>query len=982
MALQSALTNDQLTDIRSGVYQSLQFVCTVPNDVVVQFQPDAAPATDVFAEIVVGSVGTGSMSDIEEGQLVLFSTTTDYIATEFFRTRVRTVSGTSTLYVGENSQTLTTSHYVTVINTYEMVERLRRDVTRVDWDITFRKLRPIETALQSAYVLTNDETTFAPTAVPVVMDADAASISTHAWSSSNSNDTLDSGGTTASPSFTLEAGAFRWIRYTFTDNLGLSNYRAIPVWTVPRDYSNAVTLGWGAASGELANISFDPELGWTCSIPAFDGITTLLNRTFTVVACDEWYGGVTNSDRQSIRTNINFIGYLQTESVQTSADQQHGQISEVQFSIESFGHQLARQNIAPVTVIQKNSSAAAWDEIKNPTPGRMLSYRLTEYSTASTLMAIKLPSDDTDFIGDDLTLSTEKALDDLNFIADVINAEVQFDVTGKLELCRDLIYLNTTARDAAPVVATLTPADFASRFVIDFEYGKTVAQATITGGSYSTTTDSYNLFEAITPAEARYSEGDPFELANQVLTTDNTSAESIAEIAQRAANFLAAKNPTWILRVTLKDQWHFLIPDVGAWFKFTIAATDTVRGKVFGSNDRWQLVQIDISTNSETGTREVSATFRHETSSTGASVRAKPIINDVNADIDYVPGVLPPLTGGDLSLTDGTWYDSQDAAPPSNPNPTDEHCENAGFRVTDAAGVQVGVALNNEYVGITLRGAGQIALEADVGEWCYTFDFTQSDGGFVIRPTSLGCGTWVAGQGWVHTDIVSSGHNIRGVSIEITLPVSTSRNYTTFTIEYSYTYGHLDVNFLPPDEPTANFWRIENGGSMPFLTIADMNTPSFEGTNKIWTITHPTSTYNGTSDTFRFAAESSNDNQVPKTYDGNVTIHSLEVRGTGVNPFPENNCGEPVYGDAFYFWTGTLDTPSGTPTPYPDGNGVLIESVSPGSIPPYSPSHEYTLDPFQVTSGPVLIEYEPLLGTGGLTNWSIQAEVCFLGTDL
>lgn len=717
MALLSALTNDDLTLLRSGVYQALQFVLVVPNDIVVQFQPTDAPSSTVFAEIGVGTVGTGDMANVQEGQLVLFSTSTDYLATEFYRGRVRKVAGTGTLYVNESSQSLTTSHYVTVIDTYEIQERLRRNETYVDWDISFRKLRPVETALQSAYVLTNGATSFTPTASPRVMDADASSISTHAWASSNSNDTLNSGGDTASPDFTLEAGAFRWIRYTFTDDLGLSNYRVIPVWTVPADYSTVVALGWGAESGELARIAFDAEYGWTCSIPAFDSITTLLNHTFAVVASDEWQGGISSAHRGAIRTNINFVGYLQTENVQQQADDRHGVVSEAQFTIESFGHQLARQNISPVTVIQTASSAAAWDDIRNPTPGRMLTYRLTEYSTASTLMAIQLPTDDDSFIGDDLTLSTEKALDDLNQIAASINAEIQFDVTGALEMCRDLNYLDDTARDAAPVVATLTPADFADRYSIEYEYGRTTATATITGGAYNTTRDEYDLFEAITPAEARYSEGDPFELGNQVLTTDNSIAQSIAEITQRAANFLAANNPTWTLRVTLKDQWHFLVPDVGAWFKFTIASTDTARGKVFGADDRWQLVQIDTVSNALTGTRDVSAVFRHETQSTGASVRATPIINDEEADIDVSPPAFPPLTGGDTTLTDGFYYDISDPNPPSEPNPVGAECERGGFRPKSGIGYSTTTsALNGEQITWRVRGSGVIRQGIDDSE--------------------------------------------------------------------------------------------------------------------------------------------------------------------------------------------------------------------------------------------------------------------------
>lgn len=176
--------------------------------------------------------------------------------------------------------------------------------------------------------------------------------------------------------------------------------------------------------------------------------------------------------------------------------------------------------------------------------------------------------------------------------------------------------------------------------------------------------------------------------------------------------------------------------------------------------------------------------------------------------------------------------------------------------------------------------------------WCAHYDFRTSDGGWVAGTSpasSTVYGTWVSGEGWTYTDVVSSGHNIRGLSIEYTLPVP-GANYTTFIVEYSYTYGHLGVSFLPPDHPTTVMWRIQNGGSgFPDLTVATLS-GSFQGDEKIWSVTHPTSTYNGSSFTFRFSAETSNDNTVPKTYDGNIVIHSIEIHGTASNPFDNDAC--------------------------------------------------------------------------------------------
>lgn len=909
MALQIALTNDQLTDIRSGAYQALQYVCLVPNSVVVQFQPDAAPALDVFAEITVGAVASGDMADVKQGQLVIFSTTSDYKATETFRTRVRKVSGTDTLYVGENSSVLTTAYYVTVLDTYEIQEKLRRSEALADWDVTYRELLPIETALPSAVVLSAGATSYSPIAVPLAMDATATTSFTHAWESSNGSDSITNG-TTASPTITLAAAAFRWLRYTFTDSNGNSNYRVIPCWTVPKNYSSVVALGFMGQGGEVASVSFDAELGWTATVPAWDGITSLLNKTYCVIASDEWYNG----DRQSIRTNINHVGYLQTETVQTNADERYGRISETRFTVEGFGHQLARQNISPVTII-RTASPAAWDDIKDPTPGRMLTYRLTEYSTASNLMAIQIPSDDGDFIGDDLTLSTEKALDDLQQIAEVINAEIQFDIDGKLEMCRDINYLGDTERNAAPVVATLTPADFASQYAIEYEYGRTTAQATITGGAYNTSRDVYDLFEAITPAEARYSEGDPLELGNQVLTTDATAADSMDEIKQRAANFLAANNPTWTLRVTLKDQWHFLVPDVGAWFKFTIAASDTVRGRAFGSSDRWQLVQIDVSSNAQDGTRDVNATFRHETRSTGASVRVAPIINDPDADIVNVPAAFPSLAGGDLGLTGGFHYDALDPAPPSEPNPVGANCELGGFR--PKAGVSyetTNTALNGEYVTWRVRGSGVISGQSTTTKT-------------VLATTNP-----------------FSGGGSTGITVE-------AGQVVTFSATGTWTYDADDGGIVSDADGAAGvFGATTRLPSAPYnALIGKIGSGSWflVGKNNTITMSASGTLYLAMNDTSFYV-----DNGGSQSVD--ITIGAIQ-------------------GDAFYFsYDGDTWEPYGT------GDGLLIEGTQPASIPPYTPTHEYE-GALIATSGTIIYTFNSPYSTSVMSNFSIQVITCFNG---
>jgi hypothetical protein len=825
----------------------------------------------------------------------------------------------------------------------------------MDYEILFRKLLPIETALPSAVVLTQGATAYTPTASPLAMDASATSSFTHAWASSNSNDTLDSGGTTASPTFTLESSGFRWIRYTFTDSNGNSNYRVIAVWTVPKDYSGVVQLGFGSESGEYANIAYDSTLGWSATIPAFSGITSLLDKTFCVLASDEYY----NDTLQSIRSNIDFVGYLQNESTQTQGSEQYGSLSETQFTIEGFGHQLARQNITSTTIVRVNSTATQWDDIQDPTPARFLTYHLTEKSTLFNLCSMTIPSDDANFIGDDLTLSTGKALDDMRFIAEVINAVIQFDSNGKLDFCRDLIYLDDTARDAADTVVTFEPSDLLA-FTPDFDYSKQTASLQMTGGAYDSGNDVYDLYEAYAPAVARLGEGDDVPISNQVLETDSTPAQAVAEIAQRAANYFAAHNPAITARVTLKDEWRFLVPDVGTWFKFNIAITDTIRGIVFGASDRWQLINLSYSTNNISGTRQVDATFRHETQSTGAMIRANPIQNATDANILVFPPVLPYGLGGTTDLTGGSWYDSQDPAPPSAPNAPDADCELGGIRVRSGASYSTdNPALNGERIASTVRGTGILRQGGEGGD----YDFTTGSNGWSpaeFAATSLGDdrpangqgdGATLTGSGWEDQDYTQvNATDVRAAYIYIILgaPI-TVLDGETVTVTFDYTKGTHNSGLA------AWVLKTKDSGSTWTSRAVVNGSGTTNGTDKtlVWTVSGDTTIYG-------IAVRIRSDTISSPT--GDALIKSVVITGV-----------ETIYGDAFYYW---LEGESAQA--YDNPYGLLIEGSQPTSIPPYNPEHEYSVFDI-VTSGPVLYEFDSPYGNSNAENWSVQIITCFLG---
>jgi hypothetical protein len=958
VALLTAISGTPLTDIRSNAnYRTIQYLCLVPNDVVVRFLPSVAPTTAVYAEITVGTVGTGSMSNIREGQTVIYSTTTDHQATEVFRTRVRKVSGTATLFVGENSQVLTTSMYVTVIDTYELREKLRRSATMMDWEITFRKLLPIETALPSAVVVSNGATSYAPTAVPKAMDASATSTFIHFWESSNSSDSV-ANETTASPTFTLQAAAFRWIRYTFVDSNDNTNYRVIPCWTVPKNYSSQVATGFVSASGDMASISQDAELGWSATIPAFAGIENVLNKTLCVIAADEWY----NNSRQSIRTNINMVGWLQNESTDTSGSETIGRDTETNFTIEGIGHQLARLNVSSATVIQTNGTPTAWDTIQNPTPARMLTYHLSENTTLFNLCSMSIPADDTDFVGDDYTISNGKALDDMRAITEVINAELQYDTNGRLDLCRNLVYLDDTARDAAVTVVEFEQGDFTNHN-IDYDYSKQTASLKMTGGAYNSVADSYVLYEADAPAVARESEGDPEQISNQVLVTDSTGEEAEFEIAQRASNFFAANNPTWTLRCTLNDEWWFLVPDVGVWFTFPLAETDTARGKVFTSGDRWQLLQIGHSTNNITGRRQVDATFRLETQSTGAMVRAAQIQNDTAADIIYYPAVLPPFVGENLEYTDGNWYDSEDSAPPSDPTPPDADCELGGLRILNPVPyITDNSALLNEVLAITVRGSGQLSSTVSEGGMrYYSHDFAS------------GAGIWTIVQGTLDGQLSAAknaGNNARQAIATYDFPANVNLLGARIIVSRSGGVSHggsdyTSVRGWDSLAQTTQTYFLGGGFRSNGTDIVECSHVTARSVRRLAIAVGVAGA--------NYPATSASIQSIELWFDSDASLGDLiEELADVCNDEPAAG-DTPIYGDAFYFWQDGV-----APQAYDAGEGLLVNFVQPASIPPYSDTHEYLI--FEdVTSGVVTYEFNSPYSLDDAENFSIQVETCFTG---
>ncbi|MGB1289294.1 MAG: hypothetical protein ACPG7F_22350, partial [Aggregatilineales bacterium] len=401
----------------------------------------------------------------------------------------------------------------------------------------------------------------------------------------------------------------------------------------------------------------------------------------------------------------------------TRGDEQFGRISETRFTVNGFGAMLNLKPISPVR-IEDNSSPSAWGHIENPTPVRALVYLVTEHTTFFNLCAFSFPSNHTDYIapGHIFESSSDVTAEAMRYQADAMDCILQFGRDGIIDMQRNLVQDNDTARNAADVIATFTPDDFES-FTIDFDPNKQIKFYQLHAGVYNTATGTYDVFQAFIPPLPDNRGTSTEQRTNVILTTNSSLADAQTEFGERAANLYAALNPTVILRGILKDEWSFLQADVGAWCRFTIASTDTIRGRSYDSSSRWQLIEVGYGSNNETGTRGgVSVTFRLETQNTGANIDVaqvrKPTTTE-SVEYNFKPAFLPPGVNADLEdYTDGEYFESLDpGAPDDEAPPTNSECEQYSFTVPNGAtGYPTTTsAVSNENIALTVRGNGKLS---------------------------------------------------------------------------------------------------------------------------------------------------------------------------------------------------------------------------------------------------------------------------------
>ena len=167
---------------------------------------------------------------------------------------------------------------------------------------------------------------------------------------------------------------------------------------------------------------------------------------------------------------------------------------------------------------------------------------------------------------------------------------------------------------------------------------------------------------------------------------------------------------------------------------------------------------------------------------------------------------------------------------------------------------------------------------AQTADWCYTFDFTDNDGGWVAKgspylpPTSEpDWATYQSGSGWVTVDdeADNSGSYYRRVIITKTF---TSSTITNIGVTYDYVRGINNANAALSIRMNSTSYY-----ALGLDEISDGN-PRFDewtgSQNNVTNIDVYVASY---------AASTA-------SYAGSATIKSVVVYGTGTNPFGSNEC--------------------------------------------------------------------------------------------
>jgi len=660
---------------RADGYSARQFIVANPATVIFRCQPSAVPAGLTYAQFSYGSVSIGSFNAVKEGQLVIISTDTA-MSNILFRGRVRKLPTSSVFYINETSFALQTSHYVSVIDQYDLVERLERIIgpseSYKDFDLPYQNIPPVITNLQSSYVLPTTGSSASLAFAPIAQ-AMAAGASISSWLWDVADGTITVGSTTTQNITVSFPVGYRWVILRVTDSNNVTTRFCMTVWVGNPDSASDGQL---LRSTEGASISASWDDGINAQIEWFDGLTNVLPGTRITIWSEHRYGDGSSA------TTVDFVGYLQDDEATLSGDESYGQTKAARVNAYGFATILGRLKIPSARLVRK-ASPSTWGEIASPTPARVLTYALAWHTTLLNLCAVQWETTDADYTTDDLDLEQYQALELMVELLRRYNAQPTFAPSGEIRAARNGCYLSTAARNALPTITTLTTRDVLS-ISIKTTHTPPVGSLILPAIGYTSSTDVTTAYMAKAPAVAALYSGEERTVGSQILKADTSDAARKTELVERAGHEFAYINRGITIAVELIDSYSDLVPANDQWFILQLSSIDNILGKPF-TNERWQLIDLSVDVDSAEGVRTVSATLQIETRGGNAQVLATQLATSADIPHPNIPAVGPfdtldrPWNSPTTSALDLNYSPlSQDlgrGTPPGNRYPAGSGCE-------------------------------------------------------------------------------------------------------------------------------------------------------------------------------------------------------------------------------------------------------------------------------------------------------------------
>jgi hypothetical protein len=617
---------------------------------------------------------------------------------------------------------------------------------------------------------------------------------------------------------------------------------------------------------------------------------------------------------------------------------------------------LAQTLRIPAFPFKYNAAPATWGQVARCTVYDAIWYALSEHSTIASLAAIDFPSGYTDFqYNPGIQIPEGAILDSVDTLAFFASgAMVNHSPNGELYIRQSLLYA-TSGRGSAVVYATYTSEDGLAQRILHPPVNRFPLSAIRAGyATFNTTTNTPRVYNSLAPAESTPTALQ--ETLDGIIMAKNLSdTNANTEAGKLTINHFFASVEAAGVSAELIAGYSTVNPSCFQWHKFDIGIGETLDGTSLGSGTRFLCTQVNSTFNKDEWGIVNSAEFREETDGGSNYARETDFVPlGTNANYPtYPPGSYSVyLDDFDMpSDTYGADYDSQRQGwedPTVDPETAAENAnDQPGVSETLYIPYQGGVVstsaattLGASYL-LRVTGSGYIAETTAAGEWCHRFDFRESNGNWTPYSESgqSALGTWVEDSGWEDSDGTTFGHVYRGVSIQYTGMASGDKNFTQVIVEYSYTYGHFDLDFIA--EADVEFFNVYPSASGDIISLLVGERGAFDGNFKTYIETHPSSTWFFTNNTLNLFMMSANDNIIPKTTDGSVTIHSVEIHGTGVNPFSTDGtaCGDPVYADALYYSLDDWDTT----TKHPNGSFLYLDANAIANSLEFNASHVYEL---------------------------------------